>query len=192
MESGDVTRALNQLNQGSKDAEAELIEIVYEELKRIAARHLRREPAGHTLQPTALVHEAYFRLVGKDNTTWENRAHFFATAATVMRHILVDHARASRAQRRGGGAIPVDMADVIGAIDGRIEEILAVDQVLDRLNARSPRQKTIVEMRFYAGLSEEEIGAVLRVGPRTIRREWAVAKAWLHGEMKSARDADAP
>jgi RNA polymerase sigma factor (TIGR02999 family) len=187
MDSGDVTRALNLLSQGSKDAEAQLIEIVYEELKRIAARHLRREPAGHTLQPTALVHEAYFRLIGKTDITWENRAHFFATAATVMRNILVDHARASRAQKRGSGAVQVDLGEVIGASDSRIEEILAVDQVLDRLNDLSPRQRTIVEMRFYGGLTEEEIGAVLHLGSRTIRREWAVAKAWLHAEMKSAR-----
>ena len=184
-EPGDVTQALNRLGQGDNDAQSELMRLVYAELKRIAAGQLRRERANHTLQPTALVHEAYFRLIGKDPTTWENRAHFFATAANVMRHILVDHARAARAQRRGGGAAPVEMAEVIGAIEDRVEEILAVDQVLDKLSLLSPRQKTIVEMRFYAGLTEEEISEILRVGPRTVRREWAAAKAWLHGEMRS-------
>jgi RNA polymerase sigma-70 factor (ECF subfamily) len=189
-EQGEITLVLERLRAGETDAEAELMRLVYGELRKIAANQLRRERANHTLQPTALVHETYLRLIGKQNVGWENRAHFFGAAARAMRHILVDHARAARAQRRGAGLPAVEMTELVAAIDGRVDEILAVDEALDRLNQISPRQKTIVEMRFYAGFTEEEIAEILHLNVRQIKRDWATAKAWLHGEMQRKPSGD--
>lgn len=184
MASTEITRVLERVRLGDRAAMETLVDLVYGDLKRIAKRELGKERGDHTLQPTALVHETYLRLLGKSKTAWENRAHFFGAAATAMRHILVDHARATRAQRRGGGrqAVPIEETSAIAADETRLEEVLAVDEVLDRLEQISARQKTIVEMRFYAGCTEEEIAEMLQLSTRTVKREWAVARAWLHGE----------
>jgi RNA polymerase sigma-70 factor (ECF subfamily) len=180
---GEITQVLRRLRSGEKGAEAELIQLVYGELHRIAVGKLRRERPGHTLQPTALVNETYLKMMGKGAVNWENRAHFFGAAACAMRRILVDHARGVKAQRRGGGQDAVELTDVLAISEAGIEEILVVDQVLDRLNQISERQKSIVEMRFFAGFTEEEIAEILQLSDRTVKREWATARAWLHGEM---------
>ena len=180
---GEITLALQRLRAGQPDAQSRLIQLVYAELRRIASRQLRGERSNHTLQSTALVHEAYLSLLGGSGADWQDRAHFFSSAACAMRHILVDHARAARAQRRGGGAVPAELNEQIVGIENRTEEILAVDQALRRLHEISPRQETIVEMRFYAGFTEEEVAEILHLSERTVKREWAVARAWLYGEM---------
>jgi RNA polymerase sigma factor (TIGR02999 family) len=181
--SGEITQVLKRLRTGEKAAEAELIQLVYGELHRIAVGKLRRERPGHTLQPTALVNETYLKMMGKDAVNWENRAHFFGAAACAMRRILVDHARGVKAQRRGGGQVSLELTDVLAFSDAGIEEILIVDQMLHKLNQISERQKAIVEMRFFAGFTEEEIAEILQLSLRTVKREWASARAWLHGEM---------
>lgn len=195
MASAEITRILERVRSGDRAAVETLVELVYGDLKRIAKRELGKERGDHTLQPTALVHETYLRLLGKSKIAWENRVHFFGAAATAMRHILVDHARATRAQRRGGGRHPepIEENSAIAADEIRMEEVLAVDQVLDRLEQISARQKTIVEMRFYAGCTEDEIAEMLQLSTRTVKREWAVARAWLHGQCAglSARKAAA-
>jgi RNA polymerase sigma-70 factor, ECF subfamily len=174
---------LERLQAGEADARQELMNLVYDDLRRLAAGKMRTERSNHTLQPTALVHETYLRLLGKEKIGWENRVHFFSAAATAMHHVLVDHARVARAQKRGGGDIPAELTDMVAAIEGRVDEILAVDEALDRLNEISPRQKTILEMRFYAGFTEEEIAEILQLSSRQVKRDWVTAEAWLHGEM---------
>jgi RNA polymerase sigma factor (TIGR02999 family) len=190
-DAGEITLALQRLRAGQPDAQSRLIQLVYAELRRIASRQLRGERSNHTLQSTALVHEAYLSLLGGSGADWQDRAHFFSSAACAMRHILVDHARAARAQRRGGGAVPAELNEQIVGIENRTEEILAVDQALRRLHEISPRQETIVEMRFYAGFTEEEVAEILHLSERTVKREWAVARAWLFGEMRSGRAGEA-
>jgi len=190
-DAGEITLALQRLRAGQPDAQSRLIQLVYAELRRIASRQLRGERSNHTLQSTALVHEAYLSLLGGSGADWQDRAHFFSSAACAMRHILVDHARAARAQRRGGGAVPAELNEQIVGIENRTEEILAVDQALRRLHEISPRQETIVEMRFYAGFTEEEVAEILHLSERTVKREWAVARAWLFGEMRTGRAGEA-
>jgi RNA polymerase sigma-70 factor, ECF subfamily len=182
----DVTLVLKRLRQGDSTANSELVELVYNELRKIAAGFLSRERANHTLQPTALVHETYLRLLGKGAWDWEDRAHFFGAAAHVMRNILVDHARSLRAQKRGGGQALVELTEFVQAVSDRVEEILIVDSVLDKLDRWSPRQRTIVEMRFYAGYTEEEIAAMLNLSIKTVKRDWVTARAWLHNEIHGA------
>jgi RNA polymerase sigma-70 factor (ECF subfamily) len=183
---GEITFALGRLRAGEPDAQAKLIHLVYDELRRIASSQLRRERTDHTLQPTALVHEVYLRLIGKEKADWQDRAHFYSAAACAMRHILVDHARAAQALRRGGGTVKVEMTEFVAGTGARADEILAVDEALHKLSQVSPRQEIIVEMRFYAGYTEEEIAEILQLSTRTVKREWAVAKAWLHGEIHGA------
>jgi RNA polymerase sigma factor (TIGR02999 family) len=180
---GEITLTLERLRAGEPDAQSQLVHLVYDELRRIASSQLRRERTNHTLQSTALVHEVYVRMLGKERSDWRDRAHFFSAAACAMRHILVDHARSTRAQRRGGGAVKVEMTEFIAGTEARTEEILAVDEALQKLGRVSPRQEMIVEMRFYAGYTEEEIAEILQLSERTVKREWAVAKAWLHGAI---------
>jgi RNA polymerase sigma factor (TIGR02999 family) len=182
----DITSILERLKDGDKSCEAELVRAVYAELRKIAASQLRRERGSHTLQPTALVHETYLKMLGPHRSAWNNREHFFRAAARAMRNILVDHARAAQAARRGGAKIPVEITDLNAFVESKTDEILAVEQVLDRLESKSPRQKTIVEMKFYAGLTDEEIGAILNLSTRTVKRDWAVARAWLHGEIRGS------
>jgi RNA polymerase sigma factor (TIGR02999 family) len=181
--SGEVTHLLHELKRGNKEAEGILIPLVYKELRRIAAGYLRREAAGHSLQPTALVHEAYLRLTDIKNVDWQARSHFFAVSATIMRRILVDHARASQARKRGDGWDAVSLNEAILPSPERAPEILALDEALSRLARLDERQAKIVELRFFAGMTEEETGDVLEISSRTVKRDWRVAKAWLFKEL---------
>jgi len=181
---GQITLLLSELRNGDRSAEARLVPLVYAELHRIAARHTRRERPGHTLQPTDLVHEAYLRLVGEDQD-WRDRRHFFAVASCLMRNILVDYARNRAAAKRGGGAAQVELKES-GQASGsttRVEDLLALDEALSRLSHLEERQCRIVEMRFFGGMSEEEIADVLGISPRSVKRDWASARAWLHTEL---------
>jgi RNA polymerase sigma factor (TIGR02999 family) len=159
---------------------------VYDELKVLARRALSREQRAITMQPTALVHELYVRLLGQSQVDIHDRGHFFAIAATVMRHILVDHARAKQAQRRGGGAIQVELNEQAGFTQPDID-LLAVDQALAKLEALDPRKSRVVEMKFFGGLTEHEIADVLGVGRATVERDWAFAKSWLQIQMETHR-----
>lgn len=180
---GEVTNLLHEMKRGSKEAEGKLIPLVYKELRRIAAGYLRKEIRGHSLQPTALVHEAYLRLTDIREVDWQSRSHFFAISATIMRRILVDHARASHTHKRGEGWDAVSLNDAILPSPGRAPEIMALDEALDRLAKLDERQAKIVELRFFAGMSEEQAGLVLGISSRTVKRDWRIAKAWLFKEL---------
>jgi RNA polymerase sigma-70 factor (ECF subfamily) len=179
---GDVTRLLRQVRQGEEDATAKLIGAVYAELRQVAARAMRNERGGHTLQPTALVNEAFLRMAQGAGVDWRDRAHFFGVAAHVMREILVDYARKKGAAKRGGG-VRVTLDDSLAIAEDRLGEVVAIDEVLDRLAALDARQAKIVELRFFAGLSVEESAEALGISTPTVKREWASAKAWLHREL---------
>ncbi|HEV8382527.1 MAG TPA: sigma-70 family RNA polymerase sigma factor [Gemmatimonadales bacterium] len=186
----DVTGLLLRWSQGDAQALDQLLPLVYGECRRIAERQLRRERPDHTLSPTALVHELYLQLVDQRRATWQNRAHFFAVAAQLMRRILVDHARSRGAQKRGGrgagggrGVLVSLDADLEAAQPSRAAEVLALNDALDRLAARDPEQQRIVELRFFAGLTVEEVAHVVGRSPRTVKREWQLAKAWLFREL---------
>jgi RNA polymerase sigma factor (TIGR02999 family) len=186
-EPGDVTRLLIELKAGRQDAEAKLIPLVYKELRRLAARYLKAERADHTLQPTALVHEAYIKLIKIRSVDWQGRSHFFATAAKVMRRILVDHARAQMAHKRIGMRNAVVLEESLAVSPARSGDLLALDAALDRLAKLNERQSKIVELRFFGGMNEEETGTVLGVSTRTVKRDWRVAKAWLYNEINCER-----
>jgi RNA polymerase sigma factor (TIGR02999 family) len=183
-----ITKLLHDLRAGKKEAESQLIEAVYPQLRRMAGRYIRGERAGHTLQATALVHEAYLQLVGQTSKEWENRAHFFAVAAQLMRRILVDYARQRKAAKRDGGRQRVELTESLALSEARLDEIVAIDEALSRLEEWDARQCRVVELRFFSGLTEEEIAEVLGVAPRTVKRDWNVAKAWLHGELNRSVD----
>ncbi|HTS69993.1 MAG TPA: sigma-70 family RNA polymerase sigma factor [Terriglobia bacterium] len=180
---GEVTNLLIQLKNGNQEAESRLVPLVYAELRRLAARYMRGERPGHTLQATALVHEAYLRLAGEKEIDWQNRAHFFAVAAKLMRRILVDHARAKRARKRGGADQNVTLDEAIVVQPEPRHQFLVLDEALQRLAERDPRQARIVELRYFAGLSEEEAADVLGISVRTVKRDWSVARAWLYQEL---------
>lgn len=180
---GDVTLLLERLAKGDHSAEEALMPRVYAELHRIASARLRAERPGHTLQATALVHEAYLRLCRGKDVDWQNRAHFFRVSAQQIRRILVDYARQHKARKRNDGATALPLDEAIAFSCDQSAVALEVDEVLDKLAEISPRQAQVVEMRFFAGLSEEEIAAALGTSVRTIRRDWLVARAWLHGQM---------
>jgi RNA polymerase sigma factor (TIGR02999 family) len=182
-EPGDVTRLLTAWRQGDASAGECLIPLIYGELRRLAASYLRHERGDHTLQPTALVHEAFLRLVGQRDLQWQNRAHFFGLAAQLMRRILVDHARTHATAKRGGGKHALPLGESIALSDEQSDDVVAVDQALSRLAKFDPRQSRIVELRFFGGLTEAETAEVLGISTRTIKRDWAVAKAWLYGEL---------
>jgi RNA polymerase sigma factor (TIGR02999 family) len=184
----DVTRLLLRWSQGEGEAFEQLLPLVYGECRRIAERQLRRERPDHTLSPTALVHELYLRLVDQDRATWQNRAQFFGVAAQLMRRILVDHARSRLAQKRGGSRMFISLdAAVDSPADARVADVLALHEALDRLAARDPEQERLVELRFFAGLTVEETAHVLGRSPRTVKREWQLAKAWLFRELHPDR-----
>ena len=184
---GDVTELLIALKAGKQEAQQKLIPLVYNELRRLAAHYLRGERADHTLQPTALVHEAYMKLIKIQKVDWQGRSHFFATAATVMRRILVDHARAQKANKREAmrNAIALEEAFVVSR--DRSQDLLALDAALDRLAKLNARQSKIVELRFFGGMNEQETGVVLGISSRTVKRDWRVAKAWLYNEINCDR-----
>jgi RNA polymerase sigma-70 factor, ECF subfamily len=181
----DVTLLLKKLADGNQDAAGELIPVVYDELHRLAVRHLRRERQDHTLQPTALVHEAYIKLVAQRDADWQSRNHFFAVASKLMRRILVDYARQHLRAKRGGGHTRVSLEEVALVSPQRPDGMLAIDEALSRLEKLDERQARIVELRYFGGLTIEEAAQVLGVSPTTVRREWASAKAWLYGELNN-------
>jgi RNA polymerase sigma-70 factor (ECF subfamily) len=186
---GEITLLLDQLRQGNRDAESQLMPLVYQELRQLARGYLRAERADHTLQATALVHEAYLRLVGQNDAGWKNRAHFFGIAAQMMRRVLVDHARAHRAGKRGGTDRRTLLDSALAAANNQSAEMMALDEALDRLAALDPRQCRIVELKFFAGLSEEETAEVLGISTRTVKRDWAVARAWLFNQLAAGAGA---
>ena len=179
---GEITHLLAEVQGGDKNAQSRLCSLVYEELHRMAGKYMHREK-DDSLQPTILVHDAFLRLVDQDDRSWQNRSHFFATAAVLMRRLIVDHARRRNAAKRGGPGdkLPLEEANAIS--DARCEQVLAIDEALNRLEQRDPRLCRIVEMRFFAGMTEDEIGEALGISPRTVKRDWQVARAWLHGEL---------
>ena len=182
--SPDVTELLVAWGGGDRHALEQLLTTVHGELRRLARRELGRERSNHTLQPTALVNELYLRLVGQNRASWQNRAHFFAIAARMMRRILVDHARARVASKRGGSSCArVTLSDAINVASEPTFDLLALDAALARLDERDPEQARIVELRFFSGLSVEETAAVLGKSARTIKREWRMAKAWLYSQI---------
>jgi RNA polymerase sigma-70 factor (ECF subfamily) len=180
-QSKPVTQLLEELRQGDTRAHSKLVALVYPELRRIAAGYMKRERKNHTLQATALVNEAYLRLAGC--RSWEDRAHFFAAAAHIMRQILVDYARQWSAEKRGGGALRVTLHEwmAVGEKDSCL--VLEVDRLLKRLEQLDPRQCQIVELRFFSGMTEEEISDVLGISLRTVKRDWAMARAWLQKQQ---------
>lgn len=184
-EGHEVTQLLQQVRAGDADARDRLFPLVYEELRQVARRALRRERPDHTMRPTELVHEAFLKL-GAADAPWQDRAHFFGVAARAMRQILVDHARRRMAGKRGGGMIATTLEDV-GAEEGLPpEEVLALDAALDRLEQKDPRLRALVEYRFFGGLSDKEIAELLQISERTVNRDWAKARAWLHKEVYPA------
>jgi RNA polymerase sigma factor (TIGR02999 family) len=184
MPSTDITRTLIRFSDGDSTALGVLLPAVYEELRRLAAAELRRERPGHTLQPTALAHEAYLRLVDQRDVTWQNRAHFLGLAAQAMRRILVDHARRRRAEKRGGDAVRVTMDE--SDLPAAPTPVLAdeLDTALEDLARLEPRHARIVELRFFGGLTIEETAEVVGVSPATVKRDWILARAWLHRELR--------
>lgn len=180
----DVTGLLLQLKQGNQEAAEKLIPVVYDELKRLARAHMRRERSDHTLQTTALVHEAYLKLVRQETAQWQGRSHFFGIAAQLMRQILIDHARGHLRKKRGGGKAAVSLTEALAFSPEHSEELVRLDEALKRLSKIDPRQGKIVELRFFGGLSVEETSEFLGVSPKTVKRDWAVAKAWLHAEVR--------
>jgi len=179
----DVTRILSQIDQGDRRAAEKLLPLVYDELRKLAAARLAREKPGQTLQATALVHEAYLRLVGGETRgSYHDRNHFFATAATVMRRILVDGARAKRSEKRGGGQLRIPMQDV--AAPQSDDEVIALHEALDKLAAEDPLKAQLVELRYFAGLTGDQAADVLGISPSAADRHWAFARAWLQAEVR--------
>jgi RNA polymerase sigma factor (TIGR02999 family) len=188
----DVTRILIGIDKGHSGAAEELLPLVYQELKRVAARRLAREAPGQTLQATALVHEAYLRLIGEGDVPWQNRGHFFAAAAQTMRRILIDNARRKRAARHGGDQKRIDLDEAaLAAIEPPSDDIVALDEALSRLASEHLGIARLVELRFFAGLSEEEAAAVLDISRATASRHWAYARAWLHDAIAGVETDEA-
>jgi RNA polymerase sigma factor (TIGR02999 family) len=178
-----VTQLLVSWGKGDKDALDELVPVVYGELRRQARRYLRREKVGHTLQTTALIHEAYLRLVDQKNVQWQNRAHFFGIAAQLMRRILVDHARGKKRDKRGGSGVRVSLGEATAVSKGQDLDVVALDEALNRLSKIDEQQGRIVELRFFSGLTVEETAEVLNISTATVKRDWSMARAWLHREI---------
>jgi RNA polymerase sigma factor (TIGR02999 family) len=178
----DVTALLVASSKGDEQALNQLLPLVYEELRRQADRYLKRERSDHTLQATALVHEAYIRLIDQ-KVSWQNRAHFFGVAAEMMRRILIDHARGHQAAKRGSGGIKLSLEDVLNLTDEKAADLLALDDALKALAEMDPQKAKLVELRFFGGLSIEETAEVLDVGTATVTRQWRMAKAWLYQEL---------
>jgi len=180
---GQVTQLLHQIQQGDDAAVDQLYPLVYNELRAAARRALARERPGHTLQATDLVHEAFIKLLGPSQLSWQDRAHFIGVSARAMRQVLVDHARKRLAEKRGGGAHHVTLGDADAAFALPSHDVLALDEALERLQALDPRLHSVVEYRFFGGLREKEIAEVLGVTERTVQRDWVKARAWLHKEI---------
>jgi RNA polymerase sigma-70 factor, ECF subfamily len=186
----ETTELLNALRKGDGEAAEKLLPLVYAELHRVAAGYMRRERVDHTLQPTALINEAYLRLIRED-VDWNGRAHFIGFAAHVMRRVLVDYARARNAEQRGGGLERVEMQEQFFIAEDRLEQVAQIDEALSRLEKTSPRQARVVELRYFGGLSIEQIASVLGIAPRSVKRDWALARLWLFDELRpKTQDAD--
>ena len=180
-----ITALLKRVSSGDREAESELVPLVYVQLRQIAQRQFGAERRGHTLQPTALISELYLRIIRNAAIDWQNRAHFFAVSAQTIRRILVDHARAVKAQRRPNPQQRLDLDDVLVYSEDRAAEIVEIDEALTHLAGWDPRMARIVELRFFAGLSNEETATALDISERTVKREWAVARAWLSKELRA-------
>jgi RNA polymerase sigma factor (TIGR02999 family) len=192
--SGEVTQLLKAMNAGDARAAEQLLPLVYSELHRIAEAYMRRERPDHTLQATAVIHEAYLRLAGEE-IDWRDRGHFIGLAAHVMRRVLVDYARQHNAERRAGGLQRVEMEDNFAISPERLDEVLLLDRAMERLKETRPRQAQVVELRYFGGLSVEQIAATLGVAPRSVKRDWSLARMFLHRELHpggelSAADAE--
>jgi RNA polymerase sigma factor (TIGR02999 family) len=185
----EVTQLLADWSDGDEGALDKLIPLVQPELHRLAHHYMSRERTGHTLQTTALLNEAYLQLVDDSTRNWQNRTHFMATAAQLMRRIMVDHARERCSLKRGGGALRVTLDDAALVTEKRSEELLALDEALERLAAQDPRKSRIVELRYFGGLTEEETAAFLKLSDRTVRREWRMARTWLYRAL-SGKEPD--
>ncbi|SRR6266496_3697019 len=181
----DVTRILAAIQQGDSNATEQLLPLVYEELRKLAAHKMANEVPGQTLQPTALVHEAYLRLVGAKDRQWNSRGHFFAAAAEAMRRILVENARRKRRVKHGGAMQRIDLTSLDVAITSNDQHLLAVDEALDKLAARDPLGAQLIKLRFFAGLSNVDAARMLGIPERTAKRTWAYARAWLYEELKN-------
>jgi RNA polymerase sigma-70 factor (ECF subfamily) len=180
---GDVTQLLQAMTSGDPAAADRLLPLVYAELHRLAAAYMRRERQDHTLQPTALINEAYLRLAGEE-VNWHNREHFIGVAANVMRRVLVDYARAHKAEMRGGGLRRVELDEGVAISEERFEELLSLDEALNRLMELNPRQARVVELRYFGGLSVEQIASILGIAPRSVKRDWALARIWLFKQLR--------
>jgi len=179
----DITQLLHRIQDGDHSAEEKLVPILYKELHRLAAHYMRRERGDHTLQPTALVNEAYLRLVRTPDIAWESRIHFFGVAAQLMREVLVDHARAHLASKRGGDVGKVSLDELRVYSPEKSGELVALDEALDRLACQDQRMSRVVELRFFGGLTFEQIAKILKVSEKTAKRDWQLARAWLRGEI---------
>lgn len=179
-----VTQILRDWGEGDQQALDKLMPLVYRELRRLAQHYLRGERSDHTLEPTALVHEAYLRLVDQRGVTWQNRAHFFGVAAQLIRRILVDYARRHRAAKRGGCVPKITLEQAVIGSEERAEDVVALDEALSRLATLDPRQGRIVELRYFSGLTLEQTAEVLGISPATVKREWSVARAWLYRQIR--------
>jgi RNA polymerase sigma factor (TIGR02999 family) len=188
----DVTRLLRSAVDGSKTAVDALLDIVYDELRQLASRYLSHERPGHTLQTTALVHEAYLKLVRQDSVGFDDRAQFFAAAATAMRRILVDHARTRRRQKRGGGGTAVQLDEALAAFEERALDLLALDEALNELARLDPRKAQLVELRFFAGLTVGEAASLMKIAERTAERDWTTARAWLRASLEGQSPLSEP
>lgn len=186
---GDITALLKAVRQGDAAAENQLLPLLYKELHRIAESYMRRERPGHTLQPTLLINEAYLRLTRNATVDWQSRSQFISLAAHVMRRILVDHARKTNAAMRGGGQQDLPLDEAVRFSPKRSDEVVAVNDALEELAKVNPRQARVVELRFFVGLSTEEIAKVLDITPRSVRRDWALARIWLHQAIKDPGQA---
>jgi len=182
----EITELLEQWSGGNQTALDRLYPLVYEELRRLARSYMKREPKGHTLQTTALINEAYVRLVDQHSVHWQNRSHFFAISAQIMRRILVDHARRYLHAKRGGGAQKISLDEVMIVAKERSEEVLMLDEALVSLARLDPRRCQVVELRYFAGLSNQEIAAVLKISENTVMRDWNLARAWLYQKLSGA------
>jgi len=181
----DITVFLKEWSSGNREAADDLIQIVYKEMRKLAASYLKNQRSDHTLQPTALVHEAYMKLVDISDVSWQDRAHFFAVAAQTMRHILVDHARALAADKRGGAMQRVDLEESISFPGAKGVDVVELDEALRQLAVQDEKQSRIVELRFFGGMTVEETAHVMSISPATVKREWATARAWLFRRIKN-------
>jgi RNA polymerase sigma-70 factor (ECF subfamily) len=190
--SQEFTALLVEYRNGNQEAGKQLVSVVYQELRRLAQYYLHQERPDHTLQATALVHEAYMQLFSDGDCPWRDRAHFFNVAAQQMRHLLVDHARAAKAEKRYGGKLKLSLEALTGVAEESDEDLIALDEALDRLEALYPRASRAVELRFFGGLTEKETAEVLEISTATLKRDWDFARAWLYGQISGGVSAPAP